>query len=89
MRFPAEVGELGGLTFEEAFVRCPKIIEFVHSLWTDQCTGIFKDFRDFVKNALSDSAKLKAHKQRCRSYVKGLVTGTELAPYLVKYADAK
>ena len=48
MKFPAEVGELGGLTFEEAFRKCPKIIEFVHSLWTDSCTGLFKEFREYV-----------------------------------------
>ena len=87
MRVPAEVGELGGLTFEEAFVRCPKIIEFVHSLWTDQCTGIFKDFREYVNTTLDNPVKMSEHKRRCRKYVKGLVAGTELAPYLVKYAD--
>ena len=81
--FPAEMGkELGGKTFSEVFEGNPKIIEFVNSCWTDDCTGLFKKFRVYVNARLQNPDEKKYHVDRCKNFVKG----EKLIPrYLDKY----
>ena len=49
-RFPSQIpGVIGGKTFLEVFELCPKIVEFVDSLWTpDKTTGVYKKFFTWV-----------------------------------------
>ena len=83
--FPAEMGkELGGFTFSEVFQQNPKIIEFVSSCWTDDCTGLFKKFRKYVNERLENPKEKAAHQNRCREFVKR----EKIIPrYLNKYTN--
>ena len=81
--FPAEMGkDIGGKTFAEVFEENPKIIEFVSSCWTDDCTGLFKKFRKYVNTRLIDPAEKAAHTNRCKEFVKG---DKVIPKYLIKY----
>ena len=81
--FPKEMGkELGGFTFSEVFQQNPKIIEFVSSCWTDDCTGLFKKIRKYVTTRLKNPEDKSAHENRCREFVKGVKV---LPRYLIKY----
>ena len=75
--------ELGGKSFEEVFETNPKIIEFV-TIWTDNCTGLFTDFRKYVIARLHNPLDKEAHEHRCREMVK-TYAGTNIPRYLVKY----
>jgi hypothetical protein len=82
--FPSEFGkELGGKTFEHVFVTNPKVIEFV-TTWTDNCTGLFTEFRQYVMERLQNPFQRDEHENRCAAYVKGK---TNLPGYLTKYSD--
>jgi hypothetical protein len=85
-RFPEEMGELAGMTFEDVFEKCPKWVEFVDSSWTDNCTGLFAEFQTFVKLRLENPISKIKHEHRCEKYVK-TQKGKKLPEYLVKYLD--
>ena len=83
--FPEEMGvELGGKTFEQVFLENPKIIEFV-TIWTDNCTGLFTDFRRYVMARLANPFDREEHEARCKAYVKEHGK-TNLPRYLAKYS---
>ena len=83
--FPENFGtELAGMDFEDVFEKCPKWIECVYSMWTDNCTGLFLEFQQFVKMRLSDPISKTEHEFRCREYVKTLAFD-KIPEYLVKY----
>ena len=82
--FPSEMGdELGGKSFHLVFETNPKIIEFV-TIWTDKCTGLFTDFRNYVMARLANPLDREAHEDRCRKLVKGYEE-TNIPRYLLKY----
>ena len=83
-RFPKEVGDLGGLTFEEIFEKLPKWTEYVRT-WT-KATGMFEDLRNYVVARLSVEEELSEHEFRCRQYVRDKFLG-DLPEYLLKYVD--
>ena len=84
--FPENFGnELAGMDFEDIFEKHPKWIECVASTWTENCTGIFLEFLDFVKMRLSDSISKLEHEFRCSEYVKTLAPN-KIPEYLLKYA---
>jgi len=81
--FPAEMGnELGGKSFSDVFKQNPKIIEFVSSCWTDNCTGLFQKFRKYVNKRLENLDEKAAHTKRCKEFVK---REKVLPRYLDKY----
>ena len=81
-RFPEDMGdELGGKTFSEVFTENPKIIEFVKT-WTDNCSGLFEDFRQYVLARLDCPLDKEEHEARCEQFVKGK---NNLPRYLLKY----
>ena len=83
-RFPEDMGkDLGGKSFDEVFTTNPKIIEFV-TIWTDNCTGLFTDFRKYVMARLDNPLDKEAHEDRCRQLVKSY-EGTNIPRYLIKY----
>ena len=83
-KFPVQIpGVIGGKTFLEVFVLCPKIVEFVDSLWTpDKTTGVYKLFYTWVKNHLASPDKRYEHEKRCSEFVK---TEKNLPAYMRKY----
>ena len=85
MSFPDGFGELENMTFEEVFEKHPKWVECCDSCWTENNTGLFKRFYDFVKEQLSEASVREEHEKRCRAYVKTLGK-SECPRYLVKYA---
>ena len=83
MKFPDKFGtDLAGLTFCEVFELHPKWIECVRTTWTDNCTGLFLEFLQYVRLRLVDPISVDQHEDRCRQYVKGK---KNLPDYLVKY----
>ena len=85
-RFPENFGiELAGLTFEQIFENHPKWIACVADNWTDNCTGLFKKFRNYVLLRLKDDLSRIEHEQRCYKYVRTL-DQSNLPPYLIKYS---
>ena len=87
--FPKDFGiELAGLSFDEIFEKHPKWVECVSQLWTDNCTGLFKDFRNYILHRLYDDICRIEHKQRCHKYVKSLNT-RNIPEYLVKYVTRR
>ena len=89
MQFPKDLGgDLGGLTFQEAFVQCPKWIECVRSRWTENCTGVFLEFYKYVHLTLKISHECDAHEDRCIEYVKTL-DPSKIPKYLIKYKDVR
>ena len=88
-RFPKDFGnELAGLSFEELFENNPKHIEYIADLWTDDCTGLFKELRDYVLLRLQDPASLAEHQHRCSEYVK-TIKPDEVPVYLIKYVRSE
>ena len=85
-RFPNELGEVGGKTFEEVWVDCPKWTEFVRETWTNNCTGLFLEFQEFVTRKAKNERCLGEHVARCIQYCKNKPLG-ELPRYLLKYKD--
>ena len=84
-KFPNEMGdELGGKTFSKVFETNPKIIEFVSSSWTDNCTGLFSEFRDYVTTRLRIPFEKDAHVSRCQKYVN---ENANVPKYLLKYLN--
>ena len=84
--FPKNFGnELAGMDFEDVFEKKPKWIECVNSTWTENCTGLFLEFLQFVKLRLSDPVSKIEHEFRCREYVKTLAPN-KIPEYLVKYS---
>ena len=83
MKFPVEMGDIGGKTFDQVFDTQPKIIEQIRSRWIESgCTGLFLDFFKYVTMRLQNPLDLEAHEDRCVAYVKTL----EKTPsYLIKY----
>ena len=83
-QFPGDMGaELGGKTFDEVFTTNPKIIEFV-TTWTDNCTGLFSDFRRYVMARLDCPFEKEQHEARCGEFVRGK---NNLPRYLLKYRN--
>ena len=82
MQFPSDFGDFSGLTFEEVFVKLPKWVEFVQETWTDNCTGLFRGLRDFIREKLSIDENVRAHESRCREFCK---MHDEVPRYLLKY----
>ena len=86
MRFPEEVGDLGGLTFPEAFEQCPQWTEFVYEKWIeDSCTGIFLEYCKYVRKRLEDPQELINHEIRVRDFLKTQPKKYEPPSYLKKY----
>ena len=84
-RFPDEMGqELGGKSFDEVFTTNPKIIEFV-TTWTDNCTGLFSEFRKYVMARLDCPFEKEEHEARCEEFVRGR---ENLPRYLLKYGKS-
>ena len=83
-KFPNQIpGVIGGKTFLEVFNTCPKIIEFVDSLWTpDETTGIYKLFYTWVKNQLAVPDLRAEHEKRCVDYT---IKQKRVPPYMNKY----
>ena len=82
--FPKNFGELACKTFEEVFESNPKWIEYVLECWTDNCTGLFLEFQQFIKKKIEDKTKLQEHRNRCKAYVKKQKK-EDLPDYLWKY----
>ena len=74
--------ELGKKSFSEVFESNPKIIEFVTSSWTDNCTGLFSEFRDYVNTRLKLPFEKDAHTSRCQKYVNETA---HVPKYMLKY----
>ena len=85
-RFPEDLGDVGGKSFQECWDTCPKWIEFVRETWTDTCTGLFLEFYNFVKTKAKNERCLGEHIARCIQYCKNKPLG-ELPRYLLKYKD--
>ena len=84
-RFPPDFGALASKTFEEVFLEDPKWIEFVREQWlSDSCTGLFKDFFNFVMKRLESAAAVVEHEDRCREYCKD-IDFVSLPRYMLKY----
>ena len=85
-QLPNDGSEMAGLTFGEAFVKCPKIVEFVRCLWVESgCEGIYLDFYQYCMGMLNNPMVLEEHKARCKKYVKSckdVVTASYLKKYL-------
>jgi hypothetical protein len=85
-KFPKNFGsELAGMSFEEIFKSKPKWVECCDACWTAGCTGMFLDFKIFIKLRLTDPISRTEHEFRCREYVKTLDT-KKIPEYLVKYS---
>jgi hypothetical protein len=84
-KFPDSVGgDLGGLTFEQAFERRPKIVEFVRSMWVESsCSGMFLDFYKYCIGMLNNPFVVEEHEERCRVFVTN--KKTDIASYMQKY----
>ena len=86
-RFPDNLGDLSSKTFEETWVQCPKWVEFVRETWNGKsCSGVFKDFFDFVKRKSRDERVLGEHLARCIVFCKNK-TLVSLPRYMLKYKD--
>ena len=87
-RFPDKLpGALGGLDFEEVFLKCPKEVQFAYTCWTYKGTdGIFLEFLKYVHNKMLIPAEKFAHENRCREYVKHL-PAAEIPSYLSNYTE--
>jgi hypothetical protein len=86
MGFPVSMGgDMAGLSFPEAFEKFPNFTEFVYVLWVkERCTGVFREYLDYIFERLKIPAEKEAHRERCKQFVadkdkKGL------APYMRKY----
>lgn len=83
--FPKNFGnELCGMTFEEIFEQKPKWVECVAETWGD-CTGLFLEFKQFIKMRLTDPISQTEHEFRCREFVKTL-DANKIPEYLIKYS---
>ena len=81
--FPQEMGnELGGKSFCLVFETNPKIIEFVTSSWTDNCTGLFLEFQNYVNERLRVPCEKDLHVSRCQTYAN---ENANLPKYMMKY----
>jgi len=86
-RFPEDFGtELAGKSFEEIFTEFPKWVACVEHTWTENCTGLFEEFRNYILLRLQDPVSRIEHDQRCYDYVKTL-TLQKMPSYLIKYAS--
>jgi len=84
-RFPDDFGiELAGKTFEDIFNYFPKWVACVEHTWTDNCTGLFKRFREYIMLRLKDPVSRIEHEKRCYEFVK-TIKSEKLPMYLVKY----
>ena len=85
-KFPKNFGsELAGMSFSEIFEQKPKWVECCDACWTAVCTGLFLDFKIFIKLRLTDPISRTEHEFRCREYVKTLDT-KKIPEYLLKYS---
>ena len=85
-KFPEKFStELSGMDFEDVFEKYPKWVECVDATWTDNCTGLFLDFQQFVKLRLLNPISKTEHEFRCREYVKTLAHD-KIPEYLLKYS---
>jgi hypothetical protein len=84
-RFPDNFGnELAAKSFEDIFEYFPKWVACVEHTWTENCTGLFKEFREYIALRLKDSESRKAHDKRCYDYVKPL---KHIPGYLLGYVN--
>jgi hypothetical protein len=84
-KFPENFGtELSGKDFSQVFETCPKWVECVRETWTDNCTGLFLEFQQFITLRLADIVSRTEHETRCREYVKTLKP-EKVPEYLLKY----
>jgi|TARA_B110000196_G_C20963239_1_gene575040 hypothetical protein len=89
MQFPTDMGgDFAGLSFQQAFEQCPKWVEFVRTMWTENCTGIFLEFYKYVHLTLKISHECDAHEDRCIKYVKTL-DESKIPKYLIKYKNVR
>jgi hypothetical protein len=86
-KFPENFGnELAGMTFNDIFERKPKWVECCHATWTKNCTGLFLEFKKFIKLRMTDLISRTEHEFRCREYVKTL-DANKIPEYLIKYSE--
>ena len=86
-RFPENFGNvLSGLDFEDVFEEHPKWICCCDETWTDGCTGLFLEFKNFVKLRLQNPISKAEHESRCREYVKTLKPD-KIPEYMIKYTN--
>ena len=88
-RFPENFGhELAGLSFEQVWKQHPKWIAFVATCWTNDCSGLFLEFLQFVRARMADDEMKLEHEKRCVEYVRELLVvkpDSKLPSYLEKY----
>ena len=88
-RFPINFGhDLAGLSFVEVWKQHPKWIAFVAASWTNDCTGLFLEFLQFVRARMTDDRMRVDHENRCEEYVRELLAikpDGKLPSYLEKY----
>ena len=84
--FPKELGGyIADKTFLQVFEGCPKITEFVDTLWLeDKTTGLFKEFFVYIKNQLAVPHLKGEHETRCYNFVKNSKV-KDLPSYMRKY----
>ena len=84
--FPEHVGDFSGKTFEECFLN-PKWTECIRECWEgDKCTGMFREYYEYVMERLKNTDDRKAHETRCRNLCKQTAY-LKLPGYLLKYRD--
>ena len=89
-QFPSHVGGyLASKTFIDIFEDCPKIVEFVDSMWqSDKTTGLFKSFFVYIKNRLEVPDMRAEHEKRCCEWVK-MTPKVDVPSYMLKYENIK
>jgi len=87
--FPKEVGgDLANRTFLDILIECPKIVEFVDTLWVvEKTTGIFKDFYEYIKFMLQNPLVKIEHQERARAFVK-TVAEDKIPSYMKKFCSS-
>ena len=86
MGFPVSMGgDMAGLSFSEAFEKFPNFTEFVYVLWIkERCTGLFREYMDYIFERMSTAAERELHRERCRAFAADK-SKNGLAPYMRKY----
>ena len=87
-QFPDKLGDtLSGKSFRYIFENYCDIIQFVTEMWEpEKCTGIFRDFYDYVIEQLKDETLAHMHQSRCRQYVESRRNDLDKIPkYFNKY----
>ena len=86
MVFPGSMGgHMAGLSFSDAFENFPNFTEFVYVLWIkERCTGVFREYLDYIFKRLSIPAEKESHRERCKNFVADK-DKKDIASYMRKY----